>query len=114
MNRRDLSQRPLAALAPLTVAAASGLHPQRDARAAGGVPARRLRRPPTSSVPCPSDFYHNSPASLGIAKPDAAIRIPHCRWAPDWGLHPILRDSIYPLWAKREIAFVPFAAPPMI
>ena len=27
----------------------------------------------------------------------------------DWGLHPALRDSIYPLWAKREIAFIPFA-----
>src|ERR1700684_1570521 len=28
---------------------------------------------------------------------------------PGWGLHPALRDSIYPLWARREIAFVPFA-----
>src|SRR6202000_2868717 len=27
----------------------------------------------------------------------------------DWGLHPALHDSIYPLGAKREIAFVPFA-----
>ncbi|WP_376738655.1 DUF1501 domain-containing protein [Rhodopseudomonas sp. B29] len=27
----------------------------------------------------------------------------------DWGLHPALRDTIAPFWAKREIAFVPFA-----
>ncbi len=27
----------------------------------------------------------------------------------DWGLHPALKDSIYPLWQKRQIAFVPFA-----
>ena len=27
----------------------------------------------------------------------------------DWGLHPALKDSLYPLWAKGQIAFVPFA-----
>jgi len=27
----------------------------------------------------------------------------------DWGLHPALRDSIYPLYQKGELAFVPFA-----
>ena len=27
----------------------------------------------------------------------------------DWSLHPALKDSIYPLWQKKQIAFVPFA-----
>ena len=27
----------------------------------------------------------------------------------DWGLHPALADSIYPLWQKKQVAFVPFA-----
>ncbi len=27
----------------------------------------------------------------------------------DWGLHPALKDSLYPLWQKKQIAFVPFA-----
>ena len=29
----------------------------------------------------------------------------------DWSLHPALKDSIYPLWQKGQIAFVPFAGP---
>ena len=27
----------------------------------------------------------------------------------DWGLHPALKDSIYPLWQSKQIAFIPFA-----
>ena len=27
----------------------------------------------------------------------------------DWGLHPALKDSLYPLWQSKQIAFVPFA-----
>jgi len=60
-------------------------------------------------VPVSSDFYHNSRPSLGIAKPDAGNPNSALSLGADWGLHPVLRDSIYPLWAKREIAFVPFA-----
>jgi len=27
----------------------------------------------------------------------------------DWGLHPALKDTIYPLWQQKQIVFVPFA-----
>jgi uncharacterized protein (DUF1501 family) len=54
-------------------------------------------------VPVSSDFY-------GTARPTLAI--PRGATLPlnsDWGLHPALKDSIYPLWNNRQIAFVPFA-----
>ena len=54
-------------------------------------------------VPISSDFYYRSRPTLAIAK-NAAMRL-----TDDWGLHPALKDSIYPLWAQKQIAFVPFA-----
>ena len=60
-------------------------------------------------VPVASDFYHSSRPTLGIAKPDAGNPNAALSLGAEWGLHPALRDSIYPLWARREIAFVPFA-----
>jgi uncharacterized protein (DUF1501 family) len=60
-------------------------------------------------VPYSSDFYYESRPTLAIARPDAAN--PNSAIALDghWGLNPVLRDSIYPLWQKKQIAFVPFA-----
>ena len=54
-------------------------------------------------VPVSSDFYYAARPNLAIAK-DAALPLDS-----DWGLHPALKDSIYPLWQKKQIAFVPFA-----
>lgn len=60
-------------------------------------------------VPYSSDFYYESRPSLAIARPDA--HNPQSAIALDshWGLNPVLRDSLYPLWQRKEIAFVPFA-----
>ena len=60
-------------------------------------------------VPYNSDFYYQSRPSLAIAKPD--VNNPNSAIALDsnWGLNPVLRDSIYPLWQRKQIAFVPFA-----
>jgi uncharacterized protein (DUF1501 family) len=59
-------------------------------------------------VPYSSDFYYESRPTIAIAKPDnssnSAIALDS-----NWGLNPVLRDSIYPLWQKKQIAFVPFA-----
>lgn len=60
-------------------------------------------------IPYASDFYYASRPALAIARPaagnaDAAIALD-----ADWGLTPVLRDSIYPMWQKKQIAFVPFA-----
>ncbi len=54
-------------------------------------------------VPVSSDFYYAARPTLAIPK-KAALPL-----NGDWGLHPALKDSIYPLWDKKQIAFVPFA-----
>lgn len=60
-------------------------------------------------VPYSSDFYYESRPTLAIARPDS--HNPNSAIALDshWGLNPVLRDSIYPLWQRKQIAFVPFA-----
>src|ERR1035441_7932466 len=107
MNRRDLIKA-FAAVAPLTVAGGVWGAPATDERLLV-VCLRGAYDAANVVVPVSSDFYHNSRPSLGIAKPDAGNPNSALSLGADWGLHPVLRDSIYPLWAKREIAFVPFA-----
>ena len=60
-------------------------------------------------IPIGSDFYYQARPSLQIAKPNAADPNAALPLSADWGLHPALKDSLYPLWQKRQIAFVPFA-----
>jgi uncharacterized protein (DUF1501 family) len=54
-------------------------------------------------IPTSSDFYYASRPNIAVKK-EAALPLD-----ADWGLHPALKDSIYPLWQKKQIAFVPFA-----
>ncbi|WP_430390655.1 DUF1501 domain-containing protein [Dyella sp. 20L07] len=60
-------------------------------------------------VPYSSDFYYESRPTLAIAKPDPYNTNSAIGLNSEWGLNPVLRDSIYPLWQKRQVAFVPFA-----
>ena len=60
-------------------------------------------------VPHGSDFYYASRPTLAIARPDAGNPNSAIALDANWGLNPVLRDSIYPLWQRRQIAFVPFA-----
>jgi uncharacterized protein (DUF1501 family) len=59
-------------------------------------------------IPVASDFYYQSRPTLAIGKPgsntDSALPLD-----ANWGLHPALRDSIYPLYQNGQLAFVPFA-----
>ena len=59
-------------------------------------------------VPTASNFYYEARPNIAIARPgtnpDAALEL-----NADWGLHPALRNSIYPLYQKGEAAFIPFA-----
>ncbi len=59
-------------------------------------------------VPVSSDFYYASRPDIAIAKPsqDLSSALP---LTSDWGLHPALRDSLYPIYQSGELAFVPFA-----
>ncbi|MES2362022.1 MAG: DUF1501 domain-containing protein [Pseudomonadota bacterium] len=62
-------------------------------------------------VPVSSSFYYESRPNIAIAKPstelDSALPLD-----ADWGLHPALRETMYPLFKNGEVAFVPFAGTP--
>jgi uncharacterized protein (DUF1501 family) len=107
MNRRELIKA-LATLAPLTVAGRVWAAPSTDARLLV-VFLRGAYDAANVVVPVSSDFYYASRPTLAIAKPDVGNPNAALSLNSDWALHPALRETIYPLWAKREIAFIPFA-----
>ena len=59
-------------------------------------------------VPISSSFYYESRPNIAVAKPNAEATSALSLDA-NWGLHPVLRESIYPLWTAGQAAFVPFA-----
>jgi len=107
MNRRELIKA-FAGAVPLTVAGRVWAAPTTDARLLV-VFLRGAYDAANVVVPIGSDFYRTARPNLGLAKPDAGNPNAALPLNAEWGLHPALRDSIHPLWAKREIAFVPFA-----
>ncbi len=60
-------------------------------------------------APARNAFYHEARPTLALAAPDPANPQAALPLDADWSLHPALRDSIAPMWAARQIAFVPFA-----
>lgn len=62
-------------------------------------------------VPVSSSFYYEARRDIAIPKPSAEqnTALP---LDGDWGLHPALRESIYPMFQKGEAAFIPFAGTP--
>lgn len=68
----------------------------------GGMDAASLLPPVSSS------FYYEVRPDIAIAKPDADLTsaLP---LTTDWGLHPALRDTLYPLYQQGELAFVPYS-----
>ena len=59
-------------------------------------------------VPISSDFYYAARPDIAIARPSADTASALALNA-DWGLHPALRDSIYPMFQSGQASFVPFA-----
>ncbi|WP_367847289.1 DUF1501 domain-containing protein [Rhodoferax sp. WC2427] len=59
-------------------------------------------------VPTSSDFYYASRPDIAVPRPGADLNTAIALNA-DWGLHPALRDTVYPLWQKGEASFIPFA-----
>src|SRR5580700_1769812 len=51
-------------------------------------------------IPVSSDFYYAARPTLAIPRPDPANPAASLTLTADWGLHPALKDSIYPLWQK--------------
>jgi len=60
-------------------------------------------------VPYGSDFYYASRPTLAIARPDPGNPESAVALDADWGLNPVVRDALLPLWQRRQLAFVPFA-----
>jgi len=54
-------------------------------------------------VPVSSGFYYESRPNISIPR-DETLPV-----SAEWGLHPALRGTVYPLWEKGQAAFVPFA-----
>ncbi|RZT11213.1 Uncharacterized conserved protein, DUF1501 family [Duganella sp. CF402] len=54
-------------------------------------------------APISSDYYYQVRPNIAIPR-TAALPVD-----ADWGLHPALRDSIYPLFSAGQVAFIPFA-----
>ena len=107
MRRRDLLKA-AALAAPLSVAGRLMAAPQTSARLLV-VFLRGAYDATNVVVPIRSDFYYAARPSLAIAKPDPANPNAARPLTADWGLHPALADTILPLWAKSQCAFVPFA-----
>jgi uncharacterized protein (DUF1501 family) len=60
-------------------------------------------------VPYGSDFYYASRPTIAIARPDPANADSAVALDADWGLNPVVRDALLPLWQRKQLAFVPFA-----
>ncbi|MET3665604.1 DUF1501 domain-containing protein [Caulobacter sp. 1776] len=60
-------------------------------------------------IPTYSDLYYASRPTIAIARPDPANPNAALPLDGQWSLHPALKDSIYPLWQRKQIAFIPFA-----
>src|SRR5262249_15668251 len=106
MNRRDLLKClvtiPFASVATRLYAA-----PATSARLLviflrGGYDAANLL------VPISSSFYYEVRPNIAIpppgATPTAALALDG-----DWGLHPALRNTLFPLYQKGQAAFIPFS-----
>jgi uncharacterized protein (DUF1501 family) len=107
LDRRDLIKG-LLALAPSTVAGRVWAAPQTDARLLV-VFLRGAYDAANVVIPVSSDFYYASRPNLAIARPNPATPNAALSLDRDWGLHPTLKDTILPLFAKGQVAFVPFA-----
>ncbi|CDG84383.1 DUF1501 domain-containing protein [Janthinobacterium agaricidamnosum] len=106
MNRRDL----LKALAAMPLAAHAGNLMAAPATKTklllvflrGGYDANNFL------VPVASQFYYEARPNIAVPRPGGDVNAALALNA-DWGLHPALRDTIYPLYNSGQAAFIPFA-----
>jgi uncharacterized protein (DUF1501 family) len=106
MKRRDVLR--ILSLAPLTIAGRLYAAPQTRTRLLV-VFLRGAYDAANTIVPVASDFYYQSRPSLAIARPNPADPNAALPLDRDWGLHPALKDTLYPLYDKGQLAFIPFA-----
>src|SRR5215471_12905656 len=107
MNRREFLTSASAAV-PVTVAGRVWAAPKADMRLLV-VFLRGAYDATNVLIPVSSDFYYEARPTLVVPRPgrgsgDAALFL-----TADWGLHPALKDSLWPFWERKQIAFFPFA-----
>jgi uncharacterized protein (DUF1501 family) len=107
MKRRDFLKA-LSFAAPLTVAGRLYAAPQTKTRLLV-VFLRGAYDAANTVIPISSDFYYQSRPTLAVARPNPADPNAALPLDRDWGLHPALKDTIYPLFKKGQVAFIPFA-----
>ncbi len=104
MNRRDmivgLTAAPLLSMAGKLFAAPAANTKLLVVFLRGGYDAANLL------VPISSQFYYETRPNIAIPSTGANAALPI---DADWGLHPALRDTIFPLFQKRQAAFIAFA-----
>ena len=106
MDRRDLLK--FAAAAPVVVAGRAWAAPQTSTRLLV-VFLRGAYDAANVVIPVGSDFYYEARPNIRIARPDPNDANSALPLDADHGLHPALKDSVYPLWKKGQVSFVPFA-----
>ena len=107
MDRRDVL-RALALAGPLTITGRLYAAPQTSTRLLV-VFLRGAYDAANVVIPVSSEFYYQSRPTLAIARPNPSDANSAAPLNSDWGLHPALKDTLYPLYQKGQLAFVPFA-----
>lgn len=107
LRRRDVIAG-LASLAPITVAGHLWAAPKTDARLLV-VFLRGAYDAANVVIPVSSDFYYSSRPNLAIARPNPTVPTAALPLDRDWGLHPALGKTLFPLYQKGHAAFIPFA-----
>ena len=107
MRRRDFLKL-VSASTSLTIAGRLYAAPQADSRLLviflrGAYDAANV------VIPISSDFYYQSRPTLAIARPNKADDNAALPLDRDWGLHPALKEALYPIYQEKQLAFVPFA-----
>jgi uncharacterized protein (DUF1501 family) len=107
LKRRDLL-RLGAALPALTVAGRLFAAPAASARfllvfLRGGYDCANLL------IPYSASYYYETRPHIAIARPDSAADTGALALDSEWALAPAVRAALAPLYARRELAFVPFA-----
>ena len=59
-------------------------------------------------VPYTSSFYYQSRPTIAIPKPNSGAQA-SLVLDSNWALHPALQKSLYPLYQRKQLAFIPFA-----
>ncbi|HEY5410507.1 MAG TPA: DUF1501 domain-containing protein [Caulobacteraceae bacterium] len=107
MLRRDVLKLSAAA-APAVIAGRAWAAPQASTRVLV-VFLRGAYDAANVVIPVGTDFYYQARPNIHIIKPDPNDPNAALPLDAEYGLHPALKDTLYPLWRKGQLAFVPFA-----